>query len=527
MSYSIPCRRWALRTLMALLGAVIPYVAGAQAIPKFPIVRFQVEGNTLLSAEAVDSAVRPFIGPEKDFADVQHAVEALEEAYKQTGYTSVSVLLPEQVLERGEVQLRVIEARIKEVRIEGERHFDAENVRNSLPGVVEGTIPRIDDISASLRVANENPFKKTSLQLQPGERGEEINARIKISDEEPSKIGLTLDNTGTSQTGQHRIGVSYQHGNLFNRDQILTLQYQTSPEKLSDVHTYSAAYRVPLYDLGDVVDIYAASSNVSTGFLPGANLAIIGKGSVVGARYTLKLKRVGDYDHELMLGLDHKTFDTDIALGGAAINGSTRVTPVSIAYNGQRSQEGRELSLNVSLTQNLAGADEGLLGYFTTRPRAKERYSILRGGVSFSQQLAADWQARAVVNGQWAPGALVAPEQFGIGGANSVRGFLEREVSNDSGLQGNLELYGPELCVKELSGHKCRLVGFFDWGSLRRNDALAGETVRQNIASVGVGLRWAIGKDLAVQADYAYVLHGVPTRADGDWRFHGRIGWFF
>ncbi len=40
---------------------------------------------------------------------------------------------------------------------------------------------------------------------------------------------LSLDNTGTSQTGDTRIGAGFQYANLFNRDHVLNVQYITSP----------------------------------------------------------------------------------------------------------------------------------------------------------------------------------------------------------------------------------------------------------------------------------------------------------
>ncbi|WP_306607112.1 ShlB/FhaC/HecB family hemolysin secretion/activation protein [Azonexus sp.] len=504
--------------------------ATAQDIPKFSIKHFKVEGNSLLRQEAIDAAVTPFLGPERDFGHVQQALEALENAYRQAGFNTVSVILPEQVLEQGEVQFRVIEAKIRKVEVDGNQHFDDANIRNSLPAVREGEIPRLAQISPSLRVANENPFKKLNLQFRPGESAEEIDARIAVTDQRPWRVGLTLDNTGTPQTGRNRIGVSFQHGNLFNRDQILTLQYQTSPEKASQVNVYGIAYRIPLYELGDVIDIYAAKSDVDAGSIAAGpfNLAITGKGSSMGMRYTRKLQRQGDYDHELVLGIDQKQFENSVVAAGQQLGSDVGIRPVSLQYAGRIAQEGRELGFNLTYSRNLGGAPDGAQTNVTaTRQGAKRDYQVLRGGLTFSQALAGDWQWRLVTTAQWANSPQVPGEQFGIGGASSVRGFLEREIAGDRGIQGNLELYTPNLCGKYLAGQACRVVGFYDIGSLSRENPQPGEIASEKVSSAGIGVRWTLSSNIAAQLDYAYVLDGSEAQPAGNKRFHGRIGVFF
>ena len=56
---------------------------------RFDITRFAVSGNTLLSPSEVDAAVAPFTGTQRDFSDVQRALDALEEVYRARGYQLV------------------------------------------------------------------------------------------------------------------------------------------------------------------------------------------------------------------------------------------------------------------------------------------------------------------------------------------------------------------------------------------------------------------------------------------------------
>lgn len=519
---------FAAMVLSVLVGAGGPL--HAQEVPHFPIVRFKVEGNSLLPQPEVDAALKPFIGPSRDFGDVQRALEALEDIYKRRGYSTVSVQLPEQVLESGEVLLKVVEVRLSDIKISGQTHYDEDNIRGTLPSLQVGEAPRIDDVSANLRIANENPAKKLALQLKPGAREEDIEAHIKVADERPWKIGTTLDNTGSGQTGKRRLGVMFQHANLWNRDHILTAQYQTSPDQPDDVKVHALAYRLPLYGWGDALDIYATKSTVNAGSIAAGpiDLAISGSGVVYGSRYTLNLKRRGNYEQQLVFGLDHKAYENSIAGGGLQLGNDITVHPLSVQYNGRWLIEASELSLYASVAHNLDGGKKGRQADFDrARLGAPADFTLVRAGLTASHAYTNDWQVRLTSSGQWTGRPLIPGEQFGIGGSASVRGFQEREIANDRGIQGSLELYTPELCGSLGGDHRCRALAFLDGGSVYRVDALPGEQRREHIASTGLGLRYNWKKHISLQTDYGHVLQGGGGQEAGDWRLHVRLGVFY
>jgi len=227
------------------------------AIPQFDIKNYQVEGNTLIAADKLESILAPFTGTAKDFGTVQEAVDALEKAYRSHGFTMATVIVPEQEIKDGIIRLKVIENRIGKINIEGNRFFNEANILNSLP-LHQGETPNINAVSRSLKLANENPAKKTNVLFQTSEKEDAIDANVVVKDEKPWKIGITADNTGDKETYRSRMGLLLQHANIFNRDHILTLQYITSPENPKDVNIYSMSYHVPIYSLGSSIDLIGA-----------------------------------------------------------------------------------------------------------------------------------------------------------------------------------------------------------------------------------------------------------------------------
>jgi hemolysin activation/secretion protein len=95
----------------------------------------------------------------------------------------------EQELNQGVVHLKVIETRIGKIRVAGNSFHSMANIRRSLPALEEGVIPNTGDLSADIRISNENPSKKVNLQLQSGERPGVIDAVVQVIDDKTWTAG--------------------------------------------------------------------------------------------------------------------------------------------------------------------------------------------------------------------------------------------------------------------------------------------------------------------------------------------------
>lgn len=498
-----------------------------ETVLRFEIQRYRVEGNTILPVDKIDKILAPYTGKERDFGTVQEALDALEKEYHQRGYTSVQVVLPEQALERGTVVFRVVETSIGAVKVEGNRYFNEKNIRKSVPALKEGLPPNIDKISTNLRTANENPAKKVNLQLQGGEKESEINALLKVTDEKPWKIAFMGDNTGTQQTGYARTGVLLQHANVANLDHVFTAMYTTCPDHLKQVSIYGASYHIPIYAFSDSVDFFGGYSDVDTGSLPmgTSNLNVSGKGTVLGGRYNQTLTRISQYEHKFTYGVDYRDYQNNVDLSGIPLGASVKVNPLSLAYIGSFPFKGVSTDFNMALYQNIAVLNGGKAADFNNvRTGAPADYTIFRYGGNLGYALPEDWQLRFVFNGQYTDSALIPGEQFGLGGATSVRGFQEREVSNDRGIFGSGELYTPNLTQwLPLQKSLCRLLVFYDIGQVAGVNVQPGDQGRMTLTSTGLGIRMDIMKYFTMALDYGYVLNPGLTGDRGNSRFHIRM----
>ena len=522
-------RRLAAAGLLLLSQAVSVSAQDAAApAPRFEIKRFDVRGNTLLAPEQVERIVAPFTGANKDFADIQRALESLELAYRERGYGIVQVILPEQDITKGVVQFRVKQPTVGRVLIEGNKHFDAQNIRRSLPTVKEGETPNSKAIARNLQVTAEHPVKETNVLLRSAASEDQVDVNIKVSDRKPWRAFLSGDNTGTPETGSYRVGFGYQHSNLFNRDHSLTGQYITSPDHVDDVQIYALGYRIPLYEWNAALDLIGGYSNVDSGVVGGL-FNVAGSGTVAGARLSYFLPKWGEVDQKLALGLDYRAFKNEVIFGGQGFVPDITIHPVSLTYSGLLRMTAGEFSYYGSASRNIPGGNDGSKEDFQcprpsdglcVRAGAEAEYTIFRYGANYGHAFATDWQLRAGFNGQYTNDALVPGELFGAGGQDSVRAFRLREVTNDKGYSGTLEAYTPDFARKLglADTTRARLLAFFDISQLRRNNTQPGEVAKENLSSIGVGLRLSRPHVYSLRLDVGEVLDGGGSRTQGDIR---------
>ncbi|HUJ85928.1 MAG TPA: POTRA domain-containing protein [Burkholderiales bacterium] len=511
----------------ALLGLQVAAFAQAPASPRFDIRRFVVEGNTLIPQQEVDAILAPFRGASRDFADVQRALEALQAAYVARGYQAVRVVIPEQELAAGEVLLRVVEAKVRDVRVEGNRYFDAADVRASIPAVKEGEAPNTRRIAQNVQLANENPAKQTAVTLASTPEPGKVDVALKVTDQKPSKVSAFLDNSGTSETGYYRAGIGYQNANVNGTDQVFTTQFITSPGNPNNVKIAGLGYRVPLYAYSGMVDAYAGYSDVNSGTLQDL-FAVTGSGTIFGGRYTQQLTRLGAYEQKLSLGADYRDFHQNVELIGTSgtLLPDVTIHPVTLAYFGRLSRVGSDLSLSLAYSQNVPGGQDGDQAAFSAqRAGAQASYSLWRFGAAYTHALGGGMLARAALNGQASGDVLIAAEQFGMGGRDSVRGFLERETANDNGYSATLELYSPDFGTRVRGDWRVRGLVFTDWA--RGHDNAPIRLPDNGLGSVGVGLRMGQGRGLSLRADWAYVTDGAGLRATGSNRLDFLLGYVF
>lgn len=517
MSADKPMRR--LRFIPLAAGLCL---AGSALAQTFAIKGFQVTGDNPLDSATTTRVLAPFLRADASLETLQKASAALEAELRERGYSLYRVALPPQTVS-DTIALTVVRFTLDQVTVTGAQHRSEANVRGALPELKTGTSPNVRRLAVQTALANENPSRQVTVALRESATPDRIDAEIQVRDERPWNLAVNWNNAGSSQTGHDRLTVAGSHHNLFDRDHQFAGAYTTSLDEPSRVKQLGLSYRVPVYEWGGSLGVSFTHSDVLGDF--GA-FTSSGAGRTLAVNYTHYFQPVGGRRSYLTLGLEDRWYEAGQTIAGGVLVPATTVDrrgrPLSLGYvarvQGDRTAWGyqAELAWNTG-----SGSGNSLAAYRTENPGIDTAsWRALRLGGHYSHTFGGGWIWGARAQAQLSPNSLIAGEQFGIGGAGSVRGSAERPISGDSGAFASVELTTPEWKPG------LRFAAFLDAGWLSNHNTVGtGRLSSDSVSSVGLGLRYGQPGRMAFSLDYGHILSGSASASTlaprkGDHKLH-------
>ena len=499
--------------------ATAPAMA-AQTTPMFTIKGFSITGENPLADGDTSRVLAPFLRADATLETLQKATSALESALRDKGYALHRVVLPPQEI-GANVTLNIVKFVIGSVTVEGNSSYSADNIRASLPELVEGSAPNFNKLAVQTAIANESQGKQVQVTLKEGQVADKIDAKVVVKESKPWNFSLGLSNTGSNATGNDRLTLSGGHANVLGRDHQFVGAYTTSLERPADVRQLGLNYRIPFYRAGGVLGLSLTRSDVVGNF---GDFSSTGAGETLGLNYNHYLAPRGGYRSFVSFSLDDKLFKAS-EINGVSVQTGRRSRPLTLGYNARVESDTSVGGYSTDLAFNLdSGADNNLAAYLTEDARiTTSNWRALRAAGNYLTTFGGGWLWSVRGQFQYSADALISGEQFGLGGASSVRGTGERPIAGDSGLFASTEVSTKEL----MPG--LRVLGFVDAGWLTNNNPNGNpKPSNDSLSSVGLGLRFSSKAGYAVSADYGRIIGGsllpfVPNSGipqTGDSKFH-------
>ena len=497
---------WLMTSLYA--QQAMPPATGATTT--FPIRGFELQGEIPLSSDETTRILAPYIRQDGNLVTLQQAGAALEAALKDKGYALHRVTLPPQEV-GAKVMFNVVKFVIGKVTVEGKGAVSEANVRRSLPELREGEAPNFQALAVQTAIANENPSKQIQVSLKESDEPEKIDVKLLVKASNPLTLSSSLANTGSDATGNDRLALVGGHSNLFDLDHQFSFAYTTSLERSDSVKQLGLNYRIPLYAQGGVLGFSYSSSDVLGNF---GTFSSSGAGETFGLNYALYVAPVGGNRTTWTFALDEKLFNVSkingVAVPGQVVRGSR---PLTLGYVGKFESDRSVASFNADVAVNLSSSSGNSLSAYQTEDARIQTvdWSVLHLSGNYLASTEAGWLWSVRGQAQYSGSPLISGEQFGVGGASSVRGAGERILSGDSGVAVSWELTSPELT------QGLRLLGFVDAGWLASNNTAAttsGKAPSDQLTSAGFGLRYSMGW-LNLSADWGQIVTGANQPISG------------
>lgn len=517
---------------MTVLGITLAVAALLTAVaqqqpqqPALLIREYRVQGSTLLTPLEIEEAVYPFLGPGRTAADVEAARAALEKIFRDKGYQTVSVQIPSQDPRSGVIRLQVTEGKIGRLRVTGAKYFLPSRIKGEAPSLAEGSVPDFAKVKAEIIALNRLPDRTVKPQLRPGVEPGTYDVDLEVEDKLPLHGSLEVNNRYSPNTTQTRLNGSVSYGNLFQRGHTLGLDFQIAPENPDDALVYSGYYLARISDgLSLMAQATKQDSDIST--LGGA--AVAGRGEVLGLRALFDLPGKEDFYQTFALGIDWKSFDEDLTVGGVTGNTPIEYYPISANYGANWMKKESFTQANLSLNFHLRGMGADQPEFDAKRYQSDGSYIYLRGDVSHTRDLKDGSQLYGKVQGQLSSQPLVNSEQLSGGGLGNARGYLEATALGDNGIFATAEYRTRSFIgTKDERGKQAnewRLHAFLDGGTLTVLKPLPGQKSFYNFLSAGAGTRFRLHDHYNGSLDIAVPFTDQADAESGEVRVTFR-GW--
>lgn len=495
----------------------------AQAVT-FTVTAIVFEGNTAIPSTTLQAIAAPYVNRPISLNDANDLAAKVTAAYRDAGYVLSRAVVPAQNVTGGTLHIRIIEGSIDKVNIQGD---------------AGGARPYLEAYGA--RIAAIHPLTAKVLErellLASDLAGMNVRSILTASPTTPGAADLTLvvepkkveafvgaDNHGSRYLGRYEVQAGVFFNDVFGTGGRLGLNGVVTPDTGPDLAYGGISFDQPLGS--DGLRSFSTFSYAAT--RPGSVLRPLGsKGSALNASTALSYPFIRSRDFNLQGSVGfayHDVRSWNVAVDPLFAD-HTRDLSATL-YMNALDDWGGYTTVSATVTQGLEilGATRG---NDPNKSRTGASGDFTRGNLDFTheQPLGDRFSVMLGASGQTSFGqALLANEQFSLGGDMFDRGFDPSEVTGDSGIAGRIEpRFVPADSLSIISN--LQLFGFVEGGEVWQAQAIAGVPDSQSLGSAGAGVRFFVSDRWNAELEWAHPLGtNVLALSNQDNRFLFSIG---
>ena len=471
----------------------------------------------ILEKKDIQDTLQGYLNKPVSMQDLQSIRLDIIKYYRNQNRPVVDVIIPEQDVTNGVVQMRIMEASLGKITIKGNEHFSTDMLRNYL-SFSEGDYVQQGQLHLDNNALNYNPFRSASLSLRKGSEPGTADLEVNVRDQRPWRVYAGYENSGSENVSENRFFAGFNWGNAFKQDGVLSYQY-TQGEEFDTINAHSLTYSMLTRDKHEI-SIFGSYSETE----PDANtINIEGESVQVSGRYEMPVLLESGTPINFEFGIDYKNTNNTIEFGGAPLSDDDVDTLQGlVGVNGEFSD-----SYGVTYASaNVFYSPGGLLGSNDTsdfrrfRAQAESEYFYFRGEVDRRTDLQGRFNLQSNAIAQFSTENLLPAEQMNMGGYNTVRGYEENEINGDNGffISNQLE-YGPfSVTNGKFFGQRDLVTAyvFWDYANVWDTNEPTGQDTDAELHSIGPGFRLRLGKHVTARFDWGFQLEDSGQSQTGD-----------
>ena len=498
----------------------------------FDVWEYRVLGNTLLANKDIERSVYSHMGPDKTIDDIEAARLALETTYKDEGYPTVLVTIPEQDVLDGIVRLRVTQGEIERIKVSGNKYFSRSRIKEKMTSLQQGEVLHLPEFRKELAMINRASADRAVIPvLRPGKSPGKVEVELKVDDSLPFHGGVELNGRNSPDTTRTRLNSYLRYDNLWQKGHSVSLQFQTTPEDRDEVEVLSLTYVMPFFHPDYRLALYAINSESDVATL--GDISVIGDGEIYGARVIMPFFGFDKYYHSFTFGFDLKDFGQNTQVApGLDSESPIDYTVLSGDYAGSFNLDNSTFNFGVGTRFGLRGFGNTPGEFDRKRAGARNNFIYYVANLGYQYEFLSGVVLKSRLQAQFTGDPLISNEQYSAGGHLNVRGYLTSQELADEVIFGSAEVWTPNL-VDHLPDwvDGLRFLAFYDHAKLHSRQVLPGEDANVTLSGVGLGMRLSLASHFRLNLDFARALsdssEGSDDTQDGDYRLHFSAESFF
>lgn len=512
---------------IVLLGSDQDLLEGAElrAVQGVKIVGLKVPGKS----QKLVSELIEYLGHEVTNETLFEIKTTISDYYSSNHRPLVIIEAPNQEVTSGVLQLTILESRLGQVKVEGNRWSSSQMLTEYLALRPNEEIDE-DRLIQNVSFMNRNPFRRVDIVYAPGEQPGTTDVILATQDRKPWRLYAGTENTGVEPTGRGRWYAGLNWTNIFGLDHIFSYQF-TSAFNPHRFFAHTTEY-IALLSWGHVLDVYGGYSQVH----PKVKRPVLrndGWSMQVSGRYVIPLKIYRYLEHEISVGGDFKrtnnTFEFSDNLGMFGDN--VNLTQLVLGYSGNYERNSFRLDFDGDIYWSPGRwlADQTNDDFKSLRDGAVNHWVYFRGSFVYLQRLPKSFSLSLLARGQVSSEPLLPSEQFGLGGYDTVRGYDQRQVNKDDAILLSGEARSPAFPVLKYIRSDWRakdalqFLIFLDYGWGIDIDQVEGAKKSNYLLGTGPGIRYTIEPYLTARLDWGIKLHKEAAFGGGNTMIHFNV----
>jgi hemolysin activation/secretion protein len=465
-----------------------------------------------------------YVGKKLTRGDLNRLIADIIVYFRHHDRPVVDVIVPEQDITTGTMQIIVLEGRLERITVTGNRWVPSAEIDRGVT-LQPGDEIRSSQLLDDLDWLNSNSFHTTNVIYHPGEQMGTTSLELQTKDRFPVRFYAAYEDDGNASTGFDRYEAGFNWGDAFQLGlgQQLNYQYTTSGDGTS-LRAHAGSYVIPLPWRNTLT--FFGSYTDTKGVVPPL-VDINGRSYQISGRYVIPLPTFRGasgltYKESIGAGFDYKYNKDALEFGNLPAGGTLYdVDQFFVGYDGTESDKYGQTTVDEQcyLSPGNWGGNNNDAAFSESHTLATSHYVYDALNLGRVTRLPGDFSLILRATLQFSDANLAPSEQLGFGGFDSIRGYDERDVNADEGYIFSTEVRTPPVSIGELFGHpevhdQLQFVGFWDYGAAHNHELLPGEPDEIPLSSVGGGVRYAIGTYLSLRFDYGFQLLSTGLDAD-------------